>query len=134
MPLLDYSDPKVIRLVVNKIERESLIRVKWLNKNREKIEKAVVFNREFKNYYDTDVLKEEIRLIMPAITRDNINAGYNRRKTPIRDAIFIPGVAHLKHGHSIPEVGLGNPKDDSKLGLPDTDLRPDHNYKTKLNL
>lgn len=126
MPL-DYSDPKVAKFFNDCIEHESKARVRWTNLyvGSGKIQIAATQDRELKNNYDTDVIKYKLLEGMATISRDHIAAACHRRKIPIRDGKFIQGVASLKHGHSIPEVGLGDQNVDPKLGRPDTDLRPD---------
>ncbi|CAG9790901.1 unnamed protein product [Diatraea saccharalis] len=83
---------------------------------------AATLCRPEKGYYEADVLQETMNAGMSTITRDHNVASFNRRRPPIRDGVHVVGIADLKKGHSIPEVGLGDPKDDPRLDRPDTDL------------
>lgn len=125
MPLLDITNPAVIIFLIENYEKENRLRLNWIHKHWEKIQQAATLTREPTNYYETDVFAHNMVGGLATITRDHVVAGHNRRKTPLRDGTFIPGVEHLKHGHSIAEVGLGDPKEDKRLTRPDTDTSID---------
>ncbi|CAK1555828.1 unnamed protein product [Leptosia nina] len=125
MPLMDINNPAIIIFLIENYEKENRLRLNWINKHRAKIQQAATLAREPTNYFETDVIAHNIIGGMATITRDHVVAGYNRRKVPIRDGTFIPGVKHLRHGHSIIDVGLGDTKDDPRLVRPDTDLTSD---------
>ncbi|XP_014360084.2 uncharacterized protein LOC106712146 [Papilio machaon] len=125
MPLLDITNPAVIIFLIENYEKENRLRLNWIHKHREQIQQAATLNREPTNYYETDVIAHNMIVGMATTTRDHIVSGYNRRKTPLRDAVFVPGVKDLRHGHSIVDVGLGDPKDDSRLKRADDDLSID---------
>uniref|UniRef100_A0A2A4K2W3 Sperm microtubule inner protein 1 C-terminal domain-containing protein n=1 Tax=Heliothis virescens TaxID=7102 RepID=A0A2A4K2W3_HELVI len=99
--------------------------MRWNTINSDKLKKAATLQREEKGYIDTDVLKESITSGLTALSRDYKSDARNRRLKAIRDGIHIPAVADLRKGHSIVDLGLGNPKDDPRLGRPDTDLSID---------
>ncbi|XP_050665845.1 uncharacterized protein LOC126966013 [Leptidea sinapis] len=125
MPLIDITNPAVIIFLIENYEKENRLRLNWIHKHRKQIEEAATLHREPKNYYETDVIAHNMVEGMATITRDHVVAGYNRRKVPLRDAPFIPGVKNLRRGHSIVDVGLGDVKDDPRLGRADTDLSTD---------
>ncbi|XP_045774496.1 uncharacterized protein LOC123873615 [Maniola jurtina] len=125
MPLLDITNPAVIIFLIENYEKENRLRLNWIHKNWEQIQQAATLTREPTNYFETDVIAHGMVEGLPTITRDHIVAGNNRRKVPIRDGTFIPGVKHLRHGHSIVDVGLGDPKEDPRLAKPDDDLTAD---------
>lgn len=125
MPLLDITNPKVISFLLENYEKENKSRVRWISKHQDKINDAATLKREPKNHFETDIYAHTMIGGLAAITRDNVEAGYNRRKIPIRDGVFIPGTKHLQHGYSIPSVGLGDPEQDPRLGRPDSSLDPD---------
>ncbi|CAH2210501.1 uncharacterized protein LOC120631113 [Pararge aegeria] len=122
MPLIDITNPAVIIFLIENYEKENRLRLNWIHKNWEQIQQAATLNRESTNYFETDVIAQGMIDGLPTITRDHIVAGYNRRKTPIRDGTFIPGVKNLRHGHSIIDVALGDPKEDPRLEKPRDDL------------
>ncbi|GBP36573.1 hypothetical protein EVAR_34316_1 [Eumeta japonica] len=125
MPNLDYSDPAIIIFLVECFERENKLRINWMNRHWKKIQEAATLHREPTNYYETDVLTATVNAGLPALERDHAVATRNRRKIPIRDGTFIPGVDHLWKGHSIRDVGLGDPKEDPRLDRPPSDLTLD---------
>ncbi|XP_047521701.1 uncharacterized protein LOC125060720 [Pieris napi] len=125
MPLLDINNPAVIIFLLENYEKENRLRLNWIHKHREQIQQAATLSREPTNYFETDVIAHDMIGGMATITRDHVVAGYNRKKVPIRDGTFIPGVKHLRHGHSIVDVGLGDPKEDPRLVRPDTELSSD---------
>ncbi|XP_072944982.1 uncharacterized protein [Epargyreus clarus] len=125
MPLVDITNPAIIKFLIENYEKENRLRLNWIHKHKSQIQEAATLTREPTNYFEHDVIAHNMIGGMATITRDHIVAGYNRRKTPIRDGTFIPGVKHLRHGHSIADIGLGDPKVDPRLSRPDTDLSID---------
>ncbi|XP_028166625.1 uncharacterized protein LOC114357287 [Ostrinia furnacalis] len=125
MPLADITNPDVIKFLVESYDKTTRLRLKWNRLHADKLKEAATLHRDEKGYFETDVLKESMAGGMATITRDFKVAGYNRRRTPIRDGVHIYGVSEMKKGHSIVDVGLGDPKDDPRLARPDTDLTID---------
>lgn len=125
MPLIDITNPAIIKFLIENYEKENRLRLNWIHKHGEKVHQAATLNRQPKNYFELDVLAANMAAGMATITRDHKVAGYNRRKEPIRDAIFIPDTNNLRHGHSIVEVGLGDAQDDPRLKRSDHDLAID---------
>ncbi|XP_028176313.1 uncharacterized protein LOC114364374 [Ostrinia furnacalis] len=125
MPLLDITNPAVIIFLKENYEKENRLRLNWIHKHKASIQQAATLTREPTNYFESDVTAHNMVEGMATITRDHIVAGYNRRKVPIRDGTFIPGVANLRHGHSVVDIGLGDPKVDPRLVRPNTDLNTD---------
>ncbi|KAJ8714554.1 hypothetical protein PYW07_002779 [Mythimna separata] len=125
MPLMDTSDPYVIRFLIENYEKNTKLRMRWNNLHKEKLNEAATLQREEKRYSELDVLKASLETLMPAVSRDHKNGARNRRLKPISDSSIVQGVAHMQKGHSIVDVGLGDPKGDPKLERPDTDLSSD---------
>lgn len=125
MPLIDITNPDVIKFLIESYDKTARLRMKWNNLYGEKLKHAATLQREEKGYYETDVLKAAMAAGMPTITRDYISGTPNRRLPPIRDGIHIPTTADLKEGNPIVEVGLGDPAKDPRLGRPLTDLSID---------
>lgn len=125
MPILDITNPAIIIFLKENYEKENRLRLNWIHKHFKSIKEAATLQREPTNYFESDVTAHNMLEGMATITRDFIVAGYNRRKTPIRDGTFIPGVKNLRTGHSIADIGLGDPKKDPRLARPPTDLSPD---------
>ncbi|XP_053612881.1 uncharacterized protein LOC128676653 [Plodia interpunctella] len=125
MPLIDFTDPAVIKFLVENYDRTARLRMKWNAFYGSKLQEAATLSRPEKGYTTYDVFKETMRGGMPAIRRDHITAGRNRKCIPLRDGAHIPAVADMKKGHSIVEVGLGDSEEDPRLARPDTDLSID---------
>ncbi|XP_059055738.1 uncharacterized protein LOC131849640 [Achroia grisella] len=125
MPLIDITNPDVIKFLIESYDKTARLRMKWNHVHGEKMKKAASLTREEKGYYETDVLKESMVVGMTTITRDNAVASSNRRLRPIRDGVHIPRTRVLKRGHSITDVGLGNAEIDPRLTRPSTDLSID---------
>ncbi|XP_013183619.1 uncharacterized protein LOC106129569 [Amyelois transitella] len=125
MPLIDITNPEIIKFLVESYDKTARLRMKWNNLYGDKLQEAATLQRKETGYTTYDVFKADMIGGMPAITRDHITAGYNRKRVPIRDGTFIPGTAHLRKGHSIVDVGLGDPKEDPRLVRPDTDTTID---------
>ncbi|XP_075979496.1 uncharacterized protein LOC142978804 [Anticarsia gemmatalis] len=125
MPLIDITNPDIIKFLVESYDKTARLRMKWNNLYGDKLKQAATLHREEKGYFETDVLKAAMAAGMPTITRDTISGSRNRRLTPIRDGVHIPDLSDMKKGHSIAEVGLGDPEKDPRLARPDTDLSID---------
>lgn len=125
LPISDITNPDVIKFLIENYEKTAQLRMNWNHLYGARMAQAATLQREEKGYVESDVLKAAIEFGMPAIAREHINAQRTRRSQAVRDAVFIPGVAHLRKGHSITDVGLGDVKDDPRLGRPDTDLALD---------
>ncbi|XP_013140878.1 PREDICTED: uncharacterized protein LOC106105173 [Papilio polytes] len=124
MPFLDVHNPAVIRFLIDCYEKETLYRLNWVEKHRERIEKAATLQREPTNYCQTDVLAHIASSGMAMTTRDFIASGYNRMKC--RDPYTnVHRLKDLRHGHSIADVGLGDPKEDPRLVRSDDELASD---------
>lgn len=117
MPLIDITNPDIIKFLVENYDKTARLRMKWNNLNADKLKLAATLTREEKGYCENDVLKANMSGGMPAISRDHIVAGYNRRRTPIRDGSVRPLVKDFRRGHSIVDVGLGDPIEDPRLAL-----------------
>ncbi|KOB68176.1 Uncharacterized protein OBRU01_18705 [Operophtera brumata] len=122
---MDISNPAVIIFFKESYEKESRLRLNWINNNRAKIQEAATLLRAPTNYFESDVIAYSINEGLPTIIRDHVVAGLNRRKVAIRDATFIAGVKDLRHGNSIVDIGLGDPKEDPRLIRPKTSLATD---------
>ncbi|XP_060803702.1 uncharacterized protein LOC132902487 [Amyelois transitella] len=125
MPLIDFTNPDVIKFLVENYEKTARLRMKWNSLYGDKLQEAATLHREEKGYTTYDVFKQNMIDGMAAISRDHVTAGHNRRKVPLRDGKHIPGVADMKKGHSIVDVGLGDPEEDPRLARPDTDTTLD---------
>lgn len=122
---MDINNPAVIIFLNENYEKENRLRLNWINNNRSKIQEAATLHRAPTNYFESDVIAHNMKSGMATITRDHVVAARNKKKVPIRDATFIPGTAHLRHGNSIVDIGLGDPKEDPRLIRPDTDVGTD---------
>ncbi|CAD0202209.1 unnamed protein product [Chrysodeixis includens] len=123
MPAIDITNPDVIKFLTENYEKTTHLRMRWNQVHGQKLKKAATLNREEKGYFEKDVLEKCVNLGMATITRDHFTGAGNKRKKPIRDGLHIPGIADLRKGHSIIDVGLGDAKEDPRLAQPDTDLR-----------
>lgn len=125
MPLIDITNPDVIKFLVENYDKTTRLRMKWNRLNAEKLKQAATLYRAEKGYHELGIVRDTMTAGMPTIERDHIISRTNRRRKAIRDATFVPGIADLRKGHSIPEVALGDPKEDPRLARPDTDLSID---------
>ncbi|XP_053611888.1 uncharacterized protein LOC128676021 [Plodia interpunctella] len=125
MPLIDITNPDIIKFLIESYDKTARLRMKWNNLYGDRLREAATLNRPDTGRTTYDVFKVTMIGGMPATTRDHISSGYNRKRVPIRDGTFIPGVANLQKGHSIVDVGLGDPKEDPRLARPDTDTTED---------
>lgn len=125
MPLLDINNPAVIKFLVESYEKTDKLRMRWNELNREKLIQTATLQNDEKGYNELDVIKIALEAGMPATTRDNKSGARNRRLKTISDKAIVQGVANMKKGHSVVDVGLGDPEIDPKLARPDTDLSND---------
>ncbi|KAF9794694.1 hypothetical protein SFRURICE_019572 [Spodoptera frugiperda] len=125
MPPIDMTNPEKIKFFIENYEKTARLRMRWNNLYSDKLQKAATLTREERGYRVEDVLKETMAGGLPTITRDNISGARNKRKVPLRDAAYIPGIKDMRKGHSIVDVGLADPKEDPTVVRPDTDLKPD---------
>ncbi|KOB78908.1 Uncharacterized protein OBRU01_01489 [Operophtera brumata] len=125
MPLIDITNPDTIKFLVESYDKTTRLCVKWNMMNAEKLNKAASLTRVEKGYEELGIKRDSMIAGMPIIVRDHINARTNRRRKAIRDGIHVPGIADLKKGHSIPEVELGDPKEDPRLARPGNNLSID---------
>lgn len=138
MPLIDITKPEVIKFLTESYEKADRLRMRWNNIYGKKIQQAAEFHKDPKNYFVTDVLKEEMTIGMLATTRDHISSTRNKRIKPKTDIDRVLGISEMKNGHTISGVGLCDPKDDPSLKRPDDDftidpiMRPVDPQQTKL--
>lgn len=122
MPLIDITNPDVIKFLVESYDKTTRLRMKWNRVHANKLKQAATLDRPEKGHNELGIIRDNMAAGMRTIERDHITGRTNRRRKAIRDAIHVPGIADLRKGHSIPEVGLGDPKEDLRLARPDTDL------------
>ncbi|XP_030020131.2 uncharacterized protein LOC115440107 [Manduca sexta] len=125
MPLMDITNPDIIKFLVESYDKTTRLRMKWNNIHGDKLKEAATLHRKEKGYYELDVLKETMIGGMVTIARDHQVAASNRKLKAVIDTTHTNCIEDLKKGHSIPEVGLGDPKDDPRLARPDKDLTRD---------
>ncbi|CAH0588046.1 unnamed protein product [Chrysodeixis includens] len=125
MPHRDLNNPEVIKFLVESYEKTARLRLVWNSVHAKKLNKASTFQGEEKGYFEADVIKESMRLGVSNLGTDFIIAARNRRLKAPRDGVHIPRLADLKKGHSIIDVGLGDPINDPRIVKPDTDLTND---------
>lgn len=119
----DTTNPLKIRILIESYEKEAYLRSLWNRKYEDIIKDAATLKRESKNYYETDILAYLMKEGMPALTRDYVASGYHRNR--ILEDYEIPGIKHLRHGHSIVDLGLGDPSKDPRIKRSIEDLSPD---------
>lgn len=119
----DTTDPLKIRILLDSYSKEAYLRSLWNRKYEDIIKDAATLKREPKNFKETDILAYLMKEGMPTITKDYISSRCNRNK--ILDGYEIPGVKHLRYGHSIVDLGIGDPREDPRLIRSDEDLSPD---------
>lgn len=122
MPLLDINNPEVIKFLVETYEKTDRLRRLWNTVHAKKLDEASSFHGKEKGYYESDVMKEAILLGISSVEADYKSGARNRRLKVSPDGVHIPRVSDLRRGHSIVDVGLGDPKEDPRLVKPDTDL------------
>lgn len=123
VPPDDTTDPLKIRILLDSYRKEAYLRSLWNRKHEDIIKDAATLKREPTNYCETDILAYLMKEGMSTVTRDYVASGYNRNR--ILDNYEIPGVKHLRHGHSIVDLGIGNPSEDPRLERSIEDLSPD---------
>uniref|UniRef100_A0A2A4JRZ1 Sperm microtubule inner protein 1 C-terminal domain-containing protein n=1 Tax=Heliothis virescens TaxID=7102 RepID=A0A2A4JRZ1_HELVI len=121
----DVTKPEVIILLNEAYEREKWLRARWLNTHQDELKLAVTLDREPTNYYEEDVTRHKMMGGLTALAQGHVIAGYNRKKTPIRDARTIAAGGSIRHENSIINFGLGTAAEDPRLARPDTDLTLD---------
>lgn len=122
MPLIDITKPEIVKFLNESYDKTNRLRMKWNDHFRLKLQKAAEFPTDPKGYFEIDVLKEEMTSVMLATTRDHLSSKRNKRVKLKTDADQVLGISQIKRGYTIPNVGLGNPKDDPRL------VRPDDNF------
>ncbi|XP_026326136.1 uncharacterized protein LOC113234838 [Hyposmocoma kahamanoa] len=125
MPLIDITKPEVIKFLIESYEKTDRLRMRWNNLFQQKLQQTSEFRTDPKGYFEIDVLEKEMIAGMLATTRDHISSKRNRRLKLKTDVDQVLGISYLKKGHTIPEVGLGDPKDDPRLERPDDDFSED---------
>ncbi|CAG4935567.1 unnamed protein product [Colias eurytheme] len=87
MPL-DYTNPYVLKFLIENFNKENERRIAWFNKNKERILNAAVFTDKCKNHRTEDVSRAGLEPCMSSLALHNINSMSNRRRKPIRDGII----------------------------------------------
>ncbi|KAG6444964.1 hypothetical protein O3G_MSEX003601 [Manduca sexta] len=85
MPLLDITDPKIIRFLAESYEKESRLRMRWVQRNSKDIEKCATFKSDVKNYKETDITKATIIAGINATIRDHAISMQHRLRIPVPD-------------------------------------------------
>lgn len=85
MPLVDITDPRVTNFLIENYEKESLLRLKWVNRHEKQLQTAATFSREPKNHTKDDVNKYLMIAGMATITRDHVEAARHRFIAPEKD-------------------------------------------------
>lgn len=117
------TDPLKIRILLDSYKKEAYLRSLWNRKYQDIIKDAATLKREPTNYYETDILTYLMKEVTPTVTRDYVASGHNRKR--ILENYEIPGVQYLRHGHSILDLGIGDPGEDPRLKRSIEDLSPD---------
>ncbi|XP_075979937.1 uncharacterized protein LOC142979062 [Anticarsia gemmatalis] len=121
MPILDITNPEIIKFLVESYDKTARLRMKWNNLYGDKLRQAATLQREEKGYCEADVLEAAMRVGMATVTRDTIAGRRYKRLVPIRDGVHITNLSDMKKGHSVVDIGLGDAKTDPRLARPDTD-------------
>lgn len=122
MPLIDITKPEIVKFLNESYDKTNRLRMRWNDHYRLKVQKSAEFHTDPKGYVEMDVLKEEMISGMLGTARDHLSSKRNRRIKLKTDADQVLGISEIKRGHTIPEVGLGDPKDDPRL------VRSDENF------
>lgn len=125
MPMIDITKPEAIKFLIESYDRTDKLRMRWNHLFRRKLQQAAEFHTDPKGYFEIDVLKEEMITGMLATTRGHISSKRNKKVKLKTDAEQVLGISEFKKGHSIPEVGLGDSKDDPRLARLDDDFSED---------
>ncbi|CAF4825997.1 unnamed protein product [Pieris macdunnoughi] len=83
MPI-DYTNPNVLKFVIENFTKENERRILWFNKNKEKILKAAEHNKPTK-YCVEDVSRANIEPCIQSLSLHHESSNVNRRRKPIRD-------------------------------------------------
>lgn len=75
MPLMDITNPDIIKFLVESYDKTTRLRMKWNNIHGDKLKEAATLHREEKGYYELDVLKESLIGGMVTIARDRSPCG-----------------------------------------------------------
>ncbi|KAI5637840.1 hypothetical protein NE865_09495 [Phthorimaea operculella] len=119
MAPVDYTNPHYIRFMKENNEKVAILRARWNELHGPKLLRAATFYGEEKGYTEADVARKAVEGFLPALSRDHVNAGCNRRCRPKEP--FVYTTKDLVKEHSIQSLGLGDPKSDIRLGKPDND-------------
>ncbi|KAI8434214.1 hypothetical protein MSG28_012319 [Choristoneura fumiferana] len=84
MPLVDITNPKIIRFLLESYEKEARLRMKWSDKYA-KGSQIASFRGEPKNYVHADIEYAVDAAGMAATTRDHLVAARHRYAKPIKD-------------------------------------------------
>lgn len=119
----DTTDPIKIRILLDSYNKEAYLRSLWSRKYEDIIKDAATLKREPKNYHATSISSYVIEKGLPTLTRDYVASANNRNR--ILEDYEVAGVKHLRHGHSIVDLGIGDPSKDPRLKRSIEDLTPD---------
>lgn len=86
MPI-DYTDPNILKFLIENYTKETERRILWFNKNKEKILKAAEYKKVSK-YCTEDVFRENIEPCISSLSIQHASSNFNRRRKPIRDGII----------------------------------------------
>lgn len=121
-PTSNQADPLKIRILLDSCNKEIYLRSLWSTKYEAVFKDATTLKRSPKDYFETDISKYLIEESMPALIRDYVASGNNKR---ILKDYEILGVNHLRYGHSIVDLGIGDASKDSRLKRSIEDLSLD---------
>lgn len=85
----NFTDATLIPFICENIEKERWLRMHWVNKHKEGLERASTLTREPTDYTELDIQETIIVAGMPTITRDHLVAARNRRTVPIKDINLV---------------------------------------------
>ncbi|KOB78906.1 Uncharacterized protein OBRU01_01490 [Operophtera brumata] len=85
MTLADKNNPAVLAFLLKNYEKESRLRMKWINDHQEQIRKAATFSGEVKNYTPDEVNKSLMVAGMATTPRDHVVAARHRFQAPVKD-------------------------------------------------
>ncbi|KAG6444962.1 hypothetical protein O3G_MSEX003602 [Manduca sexta] len=88
MPL-DYSNPEVLKFLVENFVKENEKRVSWFMRNKVKIIDAAKFKEDYKVYRVEDINRALIELPLPALSCQHAENLCNRRLKPLRDGPIL---------------------------------------------
>lgn len=93
----------------------------WFQEYREIVKLYASFNKELKNYSSSDINYIVLAQQMGIVTRGFVEAGYYKKRSPLHDRC-VAGIERIKVDQIMPKLGLGDSKDDPKLGRWKTDV------------